>query len=180
VTPDKLDLPVWACASAGRRNHIARVVTLLEEWGKDLALSGDELSAWVDAGRYHDALRDATPAELRLLVSDAAIPDAVLHGVAAAARLEREGEARASVLEAVRSHTTGSAAWDRTGKALFMADYLDSARPFDRERRALLAARVVNDFDGVFRQVVRARIEWALHEGHSLYPQTVELWNSLA
>jgi HD superfamily phosphohydrolase YqeK len=165
VTADRLDLPSWACASAGRREHIARVVTLLEDWAAAMDLPPDERAAWIDAGRFHDVLRD--------------LPDARLHGPTAAERLQREGETRRSVLEAVRHHTTGSVSWDRTGKALFMADYLEPGRPFDREGRALLAARVVNDFDGVFRQVVRARIEWALKEGHQLYPQTVELWNSL-
>ena len=29
-----------------------------------------------------------------------------------------------------------------------------------------------------FEQVVRAKLEWSLHEGHSLFPETVALWNS--
>jgi hypothetical protein len=45
--------------------------------------------------------------------------------------------------------------------------------------RAYLATQVPYNFEGTFRQVVRHRLEWALHEGHELYPNTVELWNSL-
>ena len=40
----------------------------------------------------------------------------ILHGPAAAARLAREGETRADVLEAIRWHTLGSAHWGRTGQ----------------------------------------------------------------
>ena len=39
--------------------------------------------------------------------------------------------------------------------------------------------QVPRDFDGAFRQVVRARLEWSLREGMRLYPETVELWNAV-
>jgi 2-amino-4-hydroxy-6-hydroxymethyldihydropteridine diphosphokinase len=35
------------------------------------------------------------------------------------------------------------------------------------------------DFDGVFRQVLRARLEWSLREGLELFPQAVALWNDV-
>ena len=41
------------------------------------------------------------------------------------------------------------------------------------------AAKYGADFDGVFRQVVRNRIEWSLREGKGLYPETIALWNSV-
>ena len=69
-------------------------------------------------------------AELRRLVPDAPWPVNVLHGPAAAARLQAEGETRASVLEAIRWHTLGWADWDRTGRALYMADFLEPGRSF--------------------------------------------------
>jgi predicted ATPase len=46
--------------------------------------------------------------------------------------------------------------------------------------RAFLASHVPHDFDGVFRQVVRQRLEWSLREGNRLYPETVALWNDVA
>ena len=176
---EALDLPPWACASDARRAHIARVAGLLERWAAELRLGTAEARAWRDAGRWHDALRDAPEAELRALAGDLTSPANVLHGPAAAARLSAAGEQRQDVLEALRWHTVGSAAWGRGGRALYMADFLDPGRSFARADRAFLAARVADDFDGVFRQVVRQRLEWSLRDGKGLFSETVGLWNAV-
>jgi HD superfamily phosphohydrolase YqeK len=174
-----LDLPSWARVSEKRRAHIARVTALLDDWGVAMDVTRAEAHAWHDAGRWHDALRDAPEGELRRLVPGSDLPAGLLHGPAAAARLEADGETRTDVLDAVRWHTVGCGHWSRTGKALFMADYLDPGRTFANADRAILAERVTDDFDGVLRQIVRQRIEWTLREGNFLFPQTVALWNSL-
>jgi HD superfamily phosphohydrolase YqeK len=177
---DSIDLPAWARVSEKRRAHIARVTALLDRWASELRIAPDEARAWHDAGRFHDALRDATEAELRALVPDVALPGQILHGPAAAAQLARDGETRVPVLEAIRWHTVGNGAWERTGRALYMADFLEPGRGFARADRAFLAAHLPRDFDGVFRQVVRQRLEWSLREGNRLYPETVSLWNDVA
>ena len=66
-----------------------------------------------------------------------------------------------------------------SGRALYMADYLEPGRKFSRTDRAYLAAQAPHDFDATFRQVVRARLEWSLREGMRLYPEAVVLWNSV-
>jgi len=172
-------LPDWAIVGEKRRAHIARVTALLDEWATRSRLDAAEAQAWHDVGRWHDALRDGPYDMLRQLVGDPDMPDGVLHGPAAAIRLARDGETRASVLEAVRWHTVGSPTWDRTGRALFMADFLEPGRSFMGAERAFLAARFPHDFDGVFRQVVRMRLEWTLREGKGIFPATVDLWNSV-
>jgi 2-amino-4-hydroxy-6-hydroxymethyldihydropteridine diphosphokinase len=172
-------LPGWAIVGEKRRAHIARVTGLLDEWALRMRLDAAEAQEWHDVGRWHDALRDGTPDVLRPLVGDPDMPDGLLHGPAAAVRLVRDGETRASVLDAVRWHTTGSPRWGRTGRALFMADFLEPGRRFMGAERAFLAAQFPHDFDGVFRQVVRLRIEWTLREGNRIFPATVELWNSI-
>ena len=175
-----IELPSWAVVSERRRAHIARVTSLLAEWAAARHLTPEEAAAWQDAGRWHDALRDAPEAELRTLVPELAhLPAGLLHGPAAAVRLAWDGEQRPDVLEAVRWHTVGCARWSTTGRALYMADYLEPGRPFGRADRDFLAAHVGQDFDGVFRQVVRQRLEWSLREGRALFPQTVEVWNSV-
>jgi len=177
--PTGIELPSWAQVTDKRRAHIARVTALLDDWAGRLGLSADEREAWHDVGVLHDALRDASEDELRRLASDTERPMHILHGPAVAARLERDGERRLDVLEAIRWHTLGSAHWARTGKALYMADFLEPGRPFSRADRAFLAAHVTTDFDGVFRQVVRTRIEWTVREGKMLFPETAALWNSV-
>jgi 2-amino-4-hydroxy-6-hydroxymethyldihydropteridine diphosphokinase len=175
-----VELPAWARVTEKRREHIQRVTALLDEWADKLSLPAAERIAWHDAGRYHDALRDAPDALLRQLAG--ASPDyplEMLHGPAAAEQLRRDGERRTELLDAVRFHTVGSAQWGRLGRALYMADYLEPGRKFSRADRAYLAAQVPHDFDATFRQVVRARLEWSLREGMSLYPETVVLWNSV-
>jgi 2-amino-4-hydroxy-6-hydroxymethyldihydropteridine diphosphokinase len=177
---DSIELPRWARVTEKRRAHIARVTALLDRWASELRIAPDEARAWHDAGLLHDALRDATEEELRALVPGGALPARILHGPAAAEQLAREGETRTDVLEAVRWHTVGNGAWARTGRALYMADFLEPGRTFARADRAFLAAHLPHDFDGVFRQVVRQRLEWSLREGNRLYPETVSLWNDVA
>lgn len=175
-----LVLPAWACVGEKRLAHIARVTALLDEWASRLGLDAEEARAWHDAGRLHDALRDADEPRLRALAGDH--PDftvEMLHGPAAANRMLQDGERRTELLDAVRHHTVGSAAWGRLGRALYMADYLEPGRKFSRADRAFLAAQVPSDFDATFRQVLRARLEWSLREGMRLYPQAVALWNAV-
>ena len=176
---DHLGLPPWARVTDKRREHIARVTALLDQWATSLMLSPEERQAWHDVGILHDALRDAAEDELRRLTADADRPWHILHGPAVAARLASEGERRPEVLDAIRWHTLGSAHWGRTGKALYMADFLEPGRPFLQADRAFLAAHAIHDFDGVFRQVVRTRIEWTVREGKMLFPETADLWNSV-
>ena len=69
TTPD-VELPAWAQVTEKRREHIQRVTDLLDAWAEKLSLPADERIAWHDAGRYHDALRDAPDALLRELGGD--------------------------------------------------------------------------------------------------------------
>jgi 2-amino-4-hydroxy-6-hydroxymethyldihydropteridine diphosphokinase len=174
-----IELPGWALAGEKRRAHIARVVAVLMSWADAMHLDASERAAWHDAGLWHDALRDAPEPMLRELAGDAARPAEMLHGPAAAALLERKGETRRDVLEAIRWHTVGCPAWGRTGRALYMADYLEPGRRFSAADRAYLVAHVPHDFDGTFTQVVRQRLEWVIRERHELYAETVALWNSI-
>lgn len=171
-------LPSWAKVTEKRKGHIMRVTHLLDTWATALRISPEERRAWLDAGLFHDALKDASDDELRALVGPVSYEPQMLHGPAAAAFLEREGETRKGVLDAVRYHTIGYLDWDRTGRALYMADFLEPGRSFSKRDRAFLAQQVPSNFDGVFQQVVRAKLAWSLHEGHSLFPETVALWNS--
>lgn len=172
-------LPAWAHAGDKRRAHIGRVTALLEQWAERLGCDEEEAAAMRDVGLLHDALRDAPEAMLRELTGDLVSPPEILHGPAAAVLLAREGETRADVLEAVRWHTLGSPSWGRVGKALYMADFLEPGRRFMVADRAFLASHVPFDFEGVFRQVLRARLEWSLREGMELFPQAVALWNAV-
>jgi 2-amino-4-hydroxy-6-hydroxymethyldihydropteridine diphosphokinase len=172
-----IELPGWACVTEKRRTHIERVTALLERWATELRVGNDEAREWRDAGLLHDSLRDASEEKLRALVPRPDFITEMLHGPAAAVMLERDGDDRQDLLEAIRWHTVGSATWGRLGRALFMADFLEPGRNFARADRAYLAAHVATDFDATFRQVLRMRIDHALREGHTLFPETVALWN---
>jgi 2-amino-4-hydroxy-6-hydroxymethyldihydropteridine diphosphokinase len=176
---DAIDLPPWAEVTPKRRAHIARVVVLLRQWASAMQLDAADAARWIDAGRLHDALRDADEAALREATGDRTSPVGLLHGPAAARRLRADGESRAELLSAIASHTIGDPAWSRTGRALYMADFLEPGRPFSQADRAFLAAQVPHAFDDVFRQVVRVRLEWTLREGKEIFPGTIALWNSV-
>lgn len=177
--PKQIELPEWAEVGTPRRQHIGRVVALLEEWAVKMKLPADETTRWRTAGLLHDALRDAPEAMLRTLSGEGNLPVNLLHGPAAAVRAEQDGERRADVLDAIRFHTVGSASWDRTGKALYLADFLEPGRRFLKEERSSLAARVPRDLDAAFQKCVRLRIEWTLDEGGELFPETMALWNAV-
>ncbi len=170
-------LPSWAVVTASRLAHMERVATLLEGWAGAMKLDERERHMWRDAGRWHDALRDAPESLLRAATQDFESPVALLHGPATANLLVADGERRGPLLDAITWHTTGAPEWDRPGKALFMADYLEPGRRFDVEQRAFLARQLPNDFEGVFREVLRLRLEWSIRDGKPLMAPTVELWN---
>jgi len=175
-----VELPGWAQVTEKRREHIQRVTALLDEWAVKLSLPGEERIAWHDAGRYHDALRDAPDAVLRELGGNSPdYPIEMLHGPAAAEQLQREGERRTELLDAVRFHTVGSAHWGRLGRALYMADYLEPGRASNRERRAELARRLPDDPAGVLREVAQMRLSRLVTSGWPIPEPTVRFWNSL-
>lgn len=176
---DELALPAWSVVTPKRVEHIKRVVALLHDWSTAMHLLADEAAAWQDAGAWHDALRDADATTLQAITGDYVRPAGMLHGFAAALRLEVDGEARTNVIDAIRWHTVGNPEWDRVGRALYMADFLEPGRKFMQEDRAFLARLVPTHFDDVFRQVVRMRIEWALREGKGFAPETVALWDAV-
>ena len=173
-----LALPSWAQASPKRHAHIERVVALLDRWAGAMGLAGDEASRWRAAGTLHDALRNAPESMLRALTGERSVPASLLHGPAAAVRAEQDGERRQDVLDAVRYHTIGSPNWERTGRALYLADFLEPGRKFLVAERAAVAERVPENFDDAFRQALRLRIEWSLAQGGELFPETVALWNA--
>ena len=172
-------LPTWAEVSKKRHEHITRVVGLLQTWADALQLGSDEAARWCAAGVLHDALRDAPEETLRALSGDHEGDSEFLHGPAAAVRAQQEGERREDVLEAVRYHTVGCAEWTRTGRALYLADFLEPGRNFLKSERAFIAAMVPNDFDAAFRQGLRLRIEWSMRQNGELFPGAVALWNAV-
>jgi HD superfamily phosphohydrolase YqeK len=83
------------------------------------------------------------------------------------------------VLDAVFWHTVGNARWERTGRVLYMADFLEPGRQFARKERASLTASVPDDFDGTFRAVVKLRLGEKVASGEPLRPETAALWASV-
>ncbi|HZE09481.1 MAG TPA: hypothetical protein VE110_12070, partial [Gemmatimonadaceae bacterium] len=63
-------LPTWAEVSERRLAHIQRVTSLLRAWATAMRILPDEANAWIDAGTWHDALRDAPIPELRRITGD--------------------------------------------------------------------------------------------------------------
>ena len=166
------ELPDWARASEKRRAHIARVAALLGAWAEGLGLPEEERTRWLAAGWLHDVLREADPDELRPLVPDAFrhLPGKLLHGPAAAERLD--GEADAELLDAIRYHTLGSARFGRLGRALYLADFLEPGRRYEPEWTASLRDRMPHDMAAVMREVVEARVRHVTESGSILHPET--------
>jgi len=173
-----VDLPPWAIASDARRAHIARVVALVGAWAEARGVSGAEAARWSEAARLHDALRDAAADALARWTPREGWPLGLWHGPAAAVAAERDGCADRGVLDAVRYHSVGWKDWDEAGRMLFLADYLEPGRSRERAQLDALAARVPNDSDAVFREVVERRLRQAERSGVAR-PETLALWQSL-
>jgi HD superfamily phosphohydrolase YqeK len=179
-TRSAVGLPPWAVVTAKRRKHIERVARLLEEWGDAMEVSAPEQGRWLRAAWMHDALKDAPPDVVRELAAPFAGPPALWHGPAAARRAEREGERDQGVLDAVRYHSLGFAGWDRVGRMLYLADFLETGRRHRDSKRAAQADRVPEDPDGALRAVARDRIAHGIRKGWPLLPETVAFWNAIA
>jgi HD superfamily phosphohydrolase YqeK len=175
----RLELPPWAQVTGRRVAHIGRVVDLVDEWGVARGVSAAERARWRRAALLHDALRDAPEDVLRRYVPDSRWPVKTRHGPAAAAAAEADGERDAGVLDAVRYHSLGYAGWDDAGRMLYLADYLEPGRQYEREALDALARRVPAEPQVVLREVAALRIGWRLQEGGLVAKETWEFWNGL-
>lgn len=175
------ELPAWAVATPERRAHVTRVADLLGAWAETMGLDGSEQERWRAAGMLHDALRDERPEVLRARVPVAlrGLPDALLHGPAAAERLRVEGVLDGELLRAVAYHTVGDPAFRTLGRALYAADFLEPGRSFLPEWRAELRARMPAELDAVLRRVVAARLTHLIEQGSEVAPRTIAFWNAL-
>src|SRR5216117_4472789 len=160
-------LPAWAVVTPERRAHVERVAALLATWATAMHAPEGERARWLKAAWLHDALRDAPAA------------NELTHGPLAAERAAQTGEADRGVLDAVRYHSLGYAQWDDVGRMLYLADYLEPGRNFERDDRAGLRARVPSERDAVLIEVARRRLIRAIRSGWPLPKETVEFWNSL-
>jgi HD superfamily phosphohydrolase YqeK len=174
------DLPDWAEAGEERRAHMRRVAALLGEWAAALGLPESERIRWTAAGWLHDVLREADPDRLRREVPPELrdLPDGLLHGPAAAERLASDADP--DLLRAIRYHTIGHPDLDRLGRALYLADFLEPARKFEREWRAELRADMPERMDEVLRQVVARRMEHLVGRNTGIRPETAAFWSSIA
>lgn len=173
--------PDWTVAGPERRAHARRVADLMATWAAAMGLPRDEADRWCAVGILHDTLRDEEPERLRgtLPREGAGLPDSLLHGPAAAARLRDEGVRDEELLRAIAHHSTGHPDFGPMGRFLYMADFLEPGRRFRAEWRAGLRERAPHEPEAVLREVIRARIAWALERGLAIRPETVELWNEV-
>jgi HD superfamily phosphohydrolase YqeK len=173
------ELPPWAMVSGRRVAHIARVVDLLDAWARARGVSASEAARWRRAALLHDALRDAPEDVLQRYEPRPGWPFKTWHGPAAAAAAASDGERDAGVLDAVRYHSLGYARWDEAGRMLYLADYLEPGRPYDRPALDALAARVPGASAAVLKEVAARRIGWRVKEGGRIAKETWEFWNDL-
>ena len=173
-------LPPWAVIAERRLAHVGRVVDQLDAWARARGVGDAEAGRWRRAALLHDALRDADESVLRRYEPAAAWPLKTWHGPAAAAAAAADGERGRGVLDAVRYHSLGFAGWDDAGRMLYLADYLEPGRPYDRAGLDALAARVPAEPAAVLREVAALRIGWRLKEGGRIARETWEFWNALA
>ena len=179
------ELPAWAVCVPPRREHGARVAALLDAWGERLGVPESERLRWRAAGHLHDALKDAPEGELRALAAEATpggedLPAPILHGPACAARLQEDGVGDRELRDAIAWHSTGHPSFDRLGRFLYLADFLEPGRSAQAEWRAFLRDRAPVDPNGALEEVLRWRIAHLLNRGRPIALPSLELWNRVA
>jgi len=180
-------LPSWAETSRKRAEHVARVAETIESFARAIGLPDRDVDRWSAAAWLHDALKDAKTSRLRELVADdpelADLPDALLHGPAAAERARRDGIDDEELLQAVTWHTSGHPDLGRIGRALYLADSLEPGRRDRDGRRARLRERVLDGGEGAIddalRDVLAERLEYLAASGKPIAPYTVRFYNRL-
>jgi len=164
----------------GRVAHIARVMTLLQDWAAARGVSAAESERWQRAALLHDALRDADEEVLRRYPPLPAWPLKTWHGPAAATAAAADGERDQGVLDAVRYHSFGYASWDDAGRMLYLADYVEPARTYERAALDGFVARLPAEPATVLREVASMRLAWRIKNGGRIARETWEFWNSIA
>ena len=174
-------LPEWARAGTMRREHMERVATLLGSWARQLGLDEQEQKRWRSLGYLHDALKEASEDSLRPWVDSPLdqFPAALLHGPAAAARLQSAGVDDMEILDAVRYHTVGHADLTRIGRALYAADFIEPGRESRRDWQRRLVPRLPQQLDECVKEIVKGRIQALLERGREIPPETTGFWNRL-
>jgi 2-amino-4-hydroxy-6-hydroxymethyldihydropteridine diphosphokinase len=158
-----------------------RVASLLESWAKQLGLDEQEQKRWRSLGYLHDALKEASEDALRPWVEPPLdqFPAALLHGPAAAARLEFAGVDDREILDAVRYHTVGHADLARIGRALYAADFIEPGRESRKDWQRRLVPRLPDHLDDCVKEIVKGRIQALVERGREIPTQTSGFWNKL-
>jgi HD superfamily phosphohydrolase YqeK len=168
-------LPDWTCVKDSRMPHLASVAEVMLTWATDLELDLSDRQRWTAAGWLHDSLRDADPESFGAEVDE--FPAKVRHGPAAAERLRQAGVDDEEVLQAITFHSLGCGGMERLGRYLYLADYLEPLRKFDRVEREALMGHLPHDPAKALRSVCARRIAYQVGRGTALRRETVEFWN---
>jgi len=174
-------LPSWAEATSSRKEHMARVGRVMEDWAVRSGLDALERMRWTAAGWLHDALRDAPAEHMEPWVMPPfdALDSSFWHGPATAERLAADGVEEPALLDAIRYHTMGQAGLAPVGRALIAADFLEPGRPRHQEWRASLRKRAPGAMDEVVLEVLKAKVDRALGRRQPVRPEMIAMWNEL-
>ena len=170
--------------------HINSVANFARESARKIDPGNERLAEKVYlAGLAHDLYKGYDEESLRRYITDEAVPvdretlrmgRGLLHAPAAAHYLRtRLGVSDTEIYEAVYYHTTGHPGAGIVEKILFCSDYLEPHRP-QRAKEPdthLLGRRMVQDLEGVYREILGRKLAFTVHKGRALHPNGVAAWN---
>ena len=179
----KMDSYLRSHLSPSRYEHSASTAEtcrrLAEEFGFDQKLA-------FFTGLVHDIAREYSKEELVEWASQDGMPvrdldlasPVLLHGRAGAMVLKKEFDiSEQEVLDALSSHTTGTAGMKTLAKILFVADYIEPKRKHITPE--FLSGLEGLDLDGMVYAVLMGTLNHLTSKGKSVAPEALELKKEL-
>ena len=170
LDPERLDhvISVQETAVTLARHHHN-----VDVWKVNLAALLHDVAKWMSDDQLHKAV---SRFEIELDPIEKIMP-ALLHAIVGVKNaIELFKVTDLDILEAIRCHTTGNASMGLTAKLIYVADFAEPNREYKEAEQVRQLAKV--DLDRAVHSVARYKIEFLLHNGGIIHPNTIHTYNS--
>lgn len=180
LTSEQLVAKVKARLSEKRFLHCLRTSITAKELALRFGADPDRAAV---AGLLHDYAKEIPEATYQEVITKQGFDldllnysRAIWHGVVGVYFIKTElGVTDPAILQAIKTHTTGSAAMTTLDKVVFVADYIEPARDFEGANLARTAAQT--DLTAAVGIELRETLTSLVARQLKIYPETIAAYN---